>query len=105
MGATNYSVIRNMRSVKTNTLRLMETFIHRSEDPEAVRSRLIGPLLEAVLSDYTANIPQARDARVLSLMSVIVNKLGNTMTPDVPRIFDAVFECTLEMIYNNFSDF
>ena len=38
-------------------------------------------------------------------MALIVNKLEATITTEVPKIFDAVFECTLEMINKNFEDY
>lgn len=31
-------------------------------------------------------------------MATIVNKLGAHITGEIPKIFDAVFECTLDMI-------
>ena len=58
----------------------------------------VPPLLEAVLIDYQRNVPAARDPEVLSTMATIVNKLGAHITTEIPKIFDAVFECTLNMI-------
>lgn len=43
-----------------------------------------------------------RDAEVLSLFAAIINKLSSRMEAEVPRIFEAVFECTLQMITRNF---
>ena len=43
-----------------------------------------------------------RDAEVLSLFAAIINKLAGKMQTEVPRIFEAVFECTLQMITVNF---
>jgi exportin-1 len=37
---------------------------------------LIPGLLDAILGDYTRNVPAARDAEVLNVMAVIVSKLG-----------------------------
>ena len=56
------------------------------------------PLLDAVLIDYQRNVPAAREPEVLSTMATIVNKLGGHITGEIPQIFDAVFECTLNMI-------
>ena len=58
----------------------------------------VPPLLEAVLIDYQRNVPAAREPEVLSTMATIVNKLGGHITGEIPKIFDAVFECTLNMI-------
>lgn len=101
--ATRTSVIRAMRSVKKETLKLFETFIHRTQ--ENTCTTFIPPLLEAVLLDYKASIADARDPEVLSLMTVIISKMKGMMTTEVPRIFDAVFECTLMMITTNFEDY
>lgn len=38
-------------------------------------------------------------------MASIVNKLQAVITPEVPKIFDAVFDCTLDMINKNFEDY
>lgn len=42
---------------------------------------------------------------MLSAMATIVNKLEAHITSEVPKIFDAVFECTLEMINKDFEEF
>ena len=39
---------------------------------------------------------------MLSLFAAIINKLAGKMQAEVPRIFEAVFECTLQMITVNF---
>lgn len=43
-----------------------------------------------------------RDAEVLSVFAAIISKLRESMAAEVPRIFEAVFECTLQMITKNF---
>ena len=43
-----------------------------------------------------------RDAEVLSLFAAIIGKLREAMADRVPIIFEAVFECTLQMITKNF---
>lgn len=50
-------------------------------------------------------VPSAREPKVLSSMGVIVHKLRSDITNEVPKIFDAVFECTLDMINKNFEDY
>lgn len=111
-----------MRAVKRETLRLLEAFVSKSEDPKVhiplylfyliadpcmqfVYQNFVPPLLNAVLGDYKMIIPETRDAEVLSLLSAIVTKLKTAVLPDVPRILDHVFETTLSMITRNFEDF
>ena len=43
-----------------------------------------------------------RDAEVLSLFAAIINKLKERMVSEVPKIFEAVFQVTLQMITKNF---
>lgn len=71
-----------------------------------VLENFIPPLLDAVLLDYQkTNVHCAREPEVLSAMATIVNKLEAHITSEVPKIFDAVFECTLEMINKDFEEF
>lgn len=70
-----------------------------------VAENFVPPLLEAVLIDYQRNVPAAREPEVLSTMATIVNKLGVHITGEIPMIFDAVFECTLNMINKDFEEF
>jgi exportin-1 len=50
--------------------------VKKAEDLDGVNVNLIPGLLEAILGDYTRNVPTARDAEVLNVMAVIVSKLG-----------------------------
>ena len=102
---TKQPLIKSMRVVKKETLKLISNWVERSNDPQMVLDNFIPPLLEAVLTDYTrCAVPSAREPEVLSVMGVVVNKLKNYITPQIPKIFDAVFECTLEMINKDFEE-
>ncbi|XP_072170953.1 exportin-1-like [Diadema setosum] len=102
---TKQPVIRSMRTVKKETLKLISGWVSRSTDPAMVCENFIPPLLEAVLIDYRNNVPDSREPEVLSTMATIVNKLEGAITAEIPQIFDAVFECTLEMINKDFEEF
>ena len=108
-GATQLSLVRTMRSAKKEVLRLLIVFIERSgppeADPQAVAQGFIPPVLDPILGDYQRNIPNARDPEVLSLFSTVVEKLKSHILGDVPRIMEAIFECTLQMITVNFEDY
>lgn len=74
--ATKTPKIRQLRTVKKEILKLVETYIRKAEDLEAVNNSMIPPLLDAILGDYHRNVPEARDAEVLNVMSTIVSRLG-----------------------------
>jgi len=98
-------VIKNMRTVKKETLKLISGWVQRSQEPNMVAKFFVPPLLEAVLMDYKNNVAAAREPEVLSTIAAIVNKLERDITNEIPQIFDAVFECTLEMINKNFEEY
>ena len=102
--ATKHSLIRAMRSVKTETLTLIRTFVLKSEDTSVIIANFIPPLLDPVLDDYKRSIADARDPAVLSLFAAVVHKLKGEITSGVLRILDSVFESTLSMITLNFED-
>ncbi|KAH0978653.1 hypothetical protein GBA52_005830 [Prunus armeniaca] len=93
------------RSVKRETLKLIETFLDKAEDQAHIGKQIVPPMLDPVLGDYARNLPDARESEVLSLFATIINKYKGAMIDDVPRIFEAVFQCTLEMITKNFEDY
>ncbi|XP_011502636.1 PREDICTED: exportin-1 [Ceratosolen solmsi marchali] len=99
-------LIKSMRVVKKETLKLIADWIDRCTDHQMVLDNFIPPLLDAVLLDYQkTNIPCAREPEVLSAMAIIVNKLEGHITSEVPKIFEAVFKCTLDMINKDFEEF
>lgn len=74
--ATKTPKVRGLRTIKKEILKLVETYIKKAEDLEQVNSSLIPSLLDAVLGDYNQNVPTARDAEVLNVMTTIVSRLG-----------------------------
>lgn len=86
-------------------------------------------MMDPVLGDYARNLPDARESEVLSLFATIINKYVNVhlflphflsvsfchdfgllsvfrykgaMIEDVPHIFEASFQCTLEVRITHF---
>ena len=97
-----------------------------------VNDNMVPPLLDAILLDYQRNVPDARDAEVLSVTTTIIHKLHVRWTPSRSRhlvrewptplrndadflqnlmddkispIMDSIFECTLEMINKDFHEY
>lgn len=103
--ATKTPRVRALRTIKKEVLKLIETYVSCADDLESINTNLLPPLLEAVLGDYNRNVAAARDAEVLNMMGVVITRLGGMITEKVPAIMDAIFECTLDMINKDFSEF
>eukprot|EP00040_Diaphanoeca_grandis_P010671 m.54674 g.54674 ORF g.54674 m.54674 type:complete len:1076 (+) comp21955_c0_seq1:406-3633(+) len=103
--AVKQPIVKSMRLVKRESLNLIGLWISMSEDPTVVMTKIIPPLLEAVLIDYKNSIPQARDEQVLATMVKIVKKLQGNITSQVLNIFTAIFESTISMISKDFIEF
>ncbi|KAF8911158.1 CRM1 C terminal-domain-containing protein [Gymnopilus junonius] len=103
--ATKTPKVRQLRTVKKEILKLMETYVKKAEDLDAVNANFMPPLLDAILGDYSRNVPAARDAEVLNVMATIISRLGGLLTPQVLPIMEAVFEPTLNMINQDFSEY
>lgn len=50
-----------------------------------VNDSMVPPLLEAILGDYSRNVPDARDAEVLNVVTTIIHKLHVRWTPKRSR--------------------
>ncbi|CAK8539240.1 unnamed protein product [Lathyrus sativus] len=103
--ASRTSYVKLLRSVKRETLKLIETFLDKAEDQPQIGKQFVPPMMDPVLGDYARNVPDARESEVLSLFATIINKYKGSMIEDIPHIFEAVFQCTLEMITKNFEDY
>eukprot|EP00270_Netrium_digitus_P012503 TRINITY_DN4067_c0_g1_i1.p1 TRINITY_DN4067_c0_g1~~TRINITY_DN4067_c0_g1_i1.p1 ORF type:complete len:525 (-),score=157.11 TRINITY_DN4067_c0_g1_i1:661-2136(-) len=103
--ASKTSLVKLLRSVKRETLKLIETFVDKADDMELIAKSFVPELRDPVLGDYARNVPDARESEVLSLFATIINKLKAAMMDDIPNIFEAVFARTLEMITKNFEDY
>ena len=67
--------VRGLRTIKKEILKLINTYVEKADDLEMIHNSLVPKLLEAVLIDYKNNVPDAREAEVLNVMTTIVNKL------------------------------
>ncbi|KAK8210264.1 Karyopherin transporter [Zalaria obscura] len=103
--ATKMPKVRGLRTIKKEILKLINTYVEKADDLEMIHDRLVPQLLEAVLLDYRNNVPDARESEVLNVITTIIRKLQGLMTDQVPAILDAVFECTLDMINKDFSEY
>lgn len=67
--------VRGMRTIKKEILKLIDTYVQKADDLAMVNTNIVPALLDAVLVDYNRNVPDARDAEVLNVMTTIITKL------------------------------
>lgn len=103
--ATKTPRVRGLRTIKKEILKLVEIYISKSKNLDDVVKVLVEPLLNAVLEDYMNNVPDARDAEVLNCMTTVVHKVGHMIPQGVILILQSVFECTLNIINKDFTEY
>jgi exportin-1 len=103
--ATKTPLIRAMRSIKKDVLRLLDTYIAAASDLARLADTFVPNILDAILTDYQTNVPQAREAEVLLVTATMIARLGPLVAPLVQPILGAIFEPTLSMISKDFSEF
>lgn len=54
------SFVKYMRNVKKSVLRLVEVFVEKCEDDALLVTKFVPALMEPVLGDYAASVPDAR---------------------------------------------
>ncbi|RCH87432.1 Karyopherin transporter, partial [Rhizopus stolonifer] len=103
--ATKTPKVRGWRTIKREILKLVDSYVNCTTEIETVNNSMVGPFLEAVLTDYNTNVDAARDAEVLNVIATIIDKLQSMMTSRVQVIFEATFEPTLNMITKDFAEY
>lgn len=103
--ATKTPKVRGLRTIKKEILKLIEIYIAQAKDLDVVVNVLVEPLMDTVLQDYFHNVPDARDAEVLNCMTTLVHKAGHMIVSQVIWILQNLFECTLNMINKDFTEY
>ena len=78
--ATKMPKVRGLRTIKKEILKLINNYVEKADDLEMVHNQLIPQLLETILLDYKRNVPDAREAEVLNVLTTIINKLHVSYT-------------------------
>src|SRR2546430_76830 len=73
--ATKTPKVRGLRTIKKEILKLVDIYVEKADDLQMVNDSMIPPLLDAILLDYQRNVPDAREAEVLNVVTTIVHKL------------------------------
>lgn len=103
--ATKTPKVRGLRTIKKEILKLIEIYISQATNLQQVVDDFVGPLLNCVLDDYRTNVPDARDSEVLKCMTTVVLKVGQMIPDGVIVILQNVFECTLDMINKDLTNY
>lgn len=103
--ATKTPRVRGLRTIKKEILKLIDGYVSKAEDLQSVNVNMVPPLMEAVLADYSANVPPAKESEVLNMLANLITRLGPLVNDKIPSFLDAVFECTLNMINKNFEEY
>ncbi|RYG67568.1 hypothetical protein EON64_07165, partial [archaeon] len=111
--AVRMALYKTMRGVKSEILELFIACINVSSENvemgakgvEVFAANFMPGITNEVLADYHRSPAPARDAKVLTLFATAVSVLKQLISADIPRIMEAVFEKTLEMITTNMLDY
>ncbi|EGD72699.1 nuclear export factor CRM1 [Salpingoeca rosetta] len=102
---TKQPLVRTMRAVRRDILRVLEVLYQRADTSQEELEALTPTLLEHVLSDYSETVPQSRESTVLSVVAECVSRLGQSLLPAMGDIFQHLFEPTVDMIKEDFETF
>ena len=90
--------IKEMRSIKKESLRLITLWITKSTDNRLLKEDYSPSLLQNILPDYLNSPVEVREPEVIDCCRAILTKLGMDGQDYVLEIFKSVFDPTLNMI-------
>ncbi|KAM3583599.1 Karyopherin transporter [Umbelopsis sp. WA50703] len=97
--------VRAVRSIKKDILKLFEKYIRTAEDLESLTEGILPGILNAALCDYLNSIDGARDAEVLYMAAIVIERCGPLMSSKVNCVLQCLFESTLSMITKCFCEY
>ena len=103
------SIIRSIRSVKKEIIILIKSFIINATDVDkhVIKTQFLPQIIVYILNDYKNSLyNENRESDVIALFTEIINKLRTELTQEyINTIFDSIFDVSLKMISQNFSDY
>jgi exportin-1 len=86
----NIVALKVMKTVRRDILKLISTFISKSEEHHIVIQEFL-PSLSELIQDYNTNVPDARDPEVLFLFAEMIKTMGHELNPFIPDILSHLF--------------
>jgi len=83
-----------MKTVRRDILRLIQTYIDRSNEFTIFNQEFL-PTLQSLVEDYQQNYPNARDPEVLMLFATMLKKMGDALSGFLQQILFNLCETTL----------
>lgn len=68
--------VRAVRSIKKDILKLFERYVRTAEDLESLTEGVMPGIMNVALCHYRSTIEEARDAEVLNMTAVLVDRVG-----------------------------
>lgn len=85
MKSADQSVIKLMRGVRRDILRLIQSYIQNAQNYDILSAHFMQSL-QQLTDDYANSDPEARDPEVLLLFSVLIKHTGELMTDFLPCV-------------------
>eukprot|EP00357_Protocruzia_adherens_P031388 CAMPEP_0115046264 /NCGR_PEP_ID=MMETSP0216-20121206/48648_1 /TAXON_ID=223996 /ORGANISM="Protocruzia adherens, Strain Boccale" /LENGTH=1097 /DNA_ID=CAMNT_0002429317 /DNA_START=4965 /DNA_END=8258 /DNA_ORIENTATION=- len=98
------TLLKQMKAVKSCILRLICTYCDRCRDIAMMGNTFL-PHMNNIAQDYANNNPNAREAEVLRVYSVVIEKMQNQSSEIIPDLLQLLFIPTLQMIKDDFQSF
>lgn len=93
----NESMIKPMKTVRRDILKLIQTFIDKSNEFQYFNENFL-PTLQGLTDDYQSNTPDARDPEVLHLYATMLKKMGESLSGYLNQILFNLCSPTLQVI-------
>ncbi|KAH8549901.1 nuclear export factor CRM1 [Umbelopsis sp. PMI_123] len=97
--------VRSVRGIKKDILKLFERYVRTAEDLESLAEDVLPNIMNVSLCHYRSTIEEARDAEVLNMAAVVVDRVGPILLMKIPCVLQCLFESTLTMISKDFCEY
>lgn len=102
----NNTLVKQMRAVRRDVLRLLQIYINKETDPSfALFYQHFMPSLKVLVDDYKSTVQDARDPEVLSLFATMVKQMGEHLASDLPVIMEGLCSSTLAVVQSDFESY
>ncbi|OHT15868.1 Exportin-1 [Tritrichomonas foetus] len=98
----NNEAVKAILGAKSAIIEVIKNFISKTLNQESTCASILPDLVNTIYVDYGQSHPRARTPEVLNLLTVLFNKMKDSVSNFLSVILDAIFQPTVAMISADF---
>ena len=91
--------------IKSICLNVIEMYISKLNNTTIIKNTILPHIIDTIIQEYLHSSPDSRTVNVLNLLTTTIKKIGESMSPHLPLLFNTIIIPTVDMIKDDFESY